>query len=244
MGICRSISVSVFAIPMKHVVLICVLFLGCGVSTLQAGSVVTLADSPEVTGKLTLTPASIRVETSFAPAEIKLEDILEADFGETPFQLDCFFGGGVGGNQPLAGWREQDIGAVDTPGSVANDGGIFTLTGGGASVKPKAPRTDPRVADTLFFAGQLWTGDGQWTARVKEIDAKTPETTAGLMLRDTLDAGSVMFSLGAMTDGNGGFAFRTQAGQPLQRTPISMDLPIWLRLTRYGAGVFAAISSD
>jgi len=67
---------------------------------------------------------------------------------------------------------------------------------------------------------------------------------AGLMLRDTLDANSVRFSLEAMTQGNGGFAIRAEAGRPVQRMPVPMDLPIWLRLTRYGAGVFAATSSD
>ena len=227
---------------MKHIALIGVIFLGYGFSVLRAGSVVTLADGSEATGKLTLNPDGISVETSSSPTEIKFSDILEADFGETPFQLDCFSGSGAGGNQLPAAWKAQDIGAVDSPGSAINASGTWTLSGGGVTPKLKMYRAS--AADALFFVGQPWMGDGQWTARVKEIDATNPETAAGLMLRDTLDADSVMVSLTAMTLGNGEFACRANAGKRLLRTPISMNLPIWLRLTRLGTGVFAAISSD
>ena len=228
---------------MKPVVLSCVIFLGCCVSTLRAGSVVTIADGLETTGKLTLTSSTISVETSSSPKEINLSDILAADFRETPFQLDCFLGGG---NQLPATWKAQDIGAVAHPGSVVYTDGTFTLSGSGGD-----PGKESKVSDKLFFAGQPWTGNGQWTARVREIDLKTP-ATAGLMLRDTLDAGSAKFSLEAGAGGIGGFAFRNDAGKGSQEiwsaiwhgAPIPMNLPIWLRFTRYGASVFAAISSD
>jgi len=105
---------------MKPVVLICVLFLGYGVLPVEAGRVVAISDSPEIIGKLTLTPTTIRVETISVPAEINLSDVLEADFGETPFQLDCFFGSNYGGNQLPTTWKAQDIGMVDSPGSVVN----------------------------------------------------------------------------------------------------------------------------
>ena len=226
---------------MKHVVLIGVVFFGYGASPLRAGSVITLTDSPEVTGKLTLTSAAVRVETSTSPTDINFSDILVADFSDTPFQLDYFFGNGVGKQLP-ATWKQQDIGTVASPGSVAVANGTFTLSGSGV---PCEPKKCPRDSDSFFFAGQPWTGNGQWTARLKVINAgKTPEAAAGLMLRDTLDPNSAMFTVGAGTQGNGGFSSRTDAGKPAQGQAIPMDLPVWLRLTRYGATVSASISTD
>jgi hypothetical protein len=79
---------------------------------------------------------------------------------------------------------------------------------------------------------------------VKDIDAQTPDTEAGVMLRDTLDAGSPLFLLGAMTLGNGLFGMRAEAGKQLQQGATPIDIPGWLRLTRYGTTIFASTSTD
>ncbi|MCE0496714.1 MAG: DUF1349 domain-containing protein [Methylacidiphilales bacterium] len=239
---------------MKHFVLICSIFLGYAASPLRAGSVVTITDGNEVTGTLSLSASSIHVEGGLSPTEINLSDILEANFGETPFQLDFFFSNNAKGNQLPATWKEQTMGEDNPPGAVVAADGTFTLSGNealpppskpvpGAVPVPAAPKRG--ISDNLFFVGQPWTGDGQWTARVKEIDAKDPQAVAGLMMRDTLDADSGMCRLGAMSLETGEFLFRGEVGKSLQgpRIPI-MDIPVWLRLTRYGTRVVAAISSD
>jgi hypothetical protein len=225
---------------MKHAVLICLLFLAYGVSPLRAGSVVTITDGLALTGKLTLTPTSVNVDAGSSPTEIHLADILEANFGDAPFQFDYFYSAADGGTQLPPTWKRQDIGPVSHPGFVTVDNGLFTLNGAGVSSIPNAPK----VADTLFFAGRQWTGNGQWTAWVKKIDDANPLTVAGLMLRNTLNANSVIFSIGATGQGDSGFDFRTETGKMAQETPLSLIPPVWLRLTRYGTSVAASTSSD
>ena len=193
---------------MKHVVLNCLIFLSFGVSFLRAGSIVTLTDTPEANetiGQLTLTPESISVQTGTSPTEINLSDVLEANFGDAPFQVPFFTSSGSD-NQLPAAWKAQDVGAVDSPGSVVVKDGIFSLSAGGGD-----PGKESKVSDKLFFVGQPWTGDGQWTARVKSIDPKTP-ATAGLMMRNTLDASSMKFCLETAGGGVGGCAFRPELG--------------------------------
>jgi hypothetical protein len=229
---------------MKHVVLSCLVFLGCGVSLLRAGNVITLTDGLETTGKLTLTPAAIQVETSPSPTQINLPDILEANFGETPFQSNYFSSSDNRGNQLPVAWKGQDIGMVRVPGFESYADGTLTLNGGG--VAPLSKKKTSRVSDNLFFAGQTWVGDGQWTACLKEIDAQHPEASAGLMLRETLDPDSIMLKMGTTSQGNLALAARTETGKPaqMQGMSISVNLPIWLRLTRYGTSISVATSSD
>jgi len=183
-----------FVIPMKHVVLIGALFLTSSILLIRAGNVVTLADSPEATGKLTLSPTTIKVDGS-SSTEINLSDVLEANFSETPFQLNYYFGNGDKGGQLPPNWKGQDIGSVQSPGSVVVLDGTFTVSGSGSDEPQK--KKESRELDALYFAGQPWTGNGEWTARVSTIGTAPWDGGAGLTLRDTLDAGSIMFSLGA-----------------------------------------------
>jgi hypothetical protein len=244
---------------MKPAVLICALIIAGGVAPIRAGSVLTLEDRPEATGKLTLTADTIRVDGGTSPAEVNLPDILEANFGEAPFQLNFFTSGGGGGNSLPPAWKSQDIGDAAVPGSLAETAGTLVLTGNSASALPQgsqpwsgpAPKpafvrsNGPRVTDDIFFAGQPWTGDGEWTARVAAIKTRGWQTTGGLMLRDSLDPGAATFGLMAKgLNGGGGIEFRAQAGDPMQETPLPLDLPVWFRLTRLGTSVSASISTD
>jgi hypothetical protein len=244
---------------MKPAVLSCLVFLASTVWPLPAGSVLTLSDRPEDKGGLTLTPASVRVETGAAPEEIDLSDILEANFGEAPFALEYFSGDRAGQSLP-PDWKAQDIGAAPIPGSAALDSGTLTLNGGGVSPstdislpqqKALAKRllvlgrpTGPRDSDNLFFAGRPWTGDGEWTARLSSIIGKGWQTAAGLMLRDSLDPGAITMGLFGTGRGNGGTDFRLKTGSHLAETALPLDLPIWLRLTRSGTSITASVSTD
>jgi|GEM_PF-2542513 len=227
---------------MKQAVLPGLILLGAGISLLRAGSIIPLANSPEVDGKLTLGSTSIRVDDS--SKEINLSDILEADLGNAPFQLNFYYSSTDKGTQLPPNWKGQDIGPVEAAGSVADASGTFTMSGSGTSPNGKKGGGGTRTSDMLYFAGQQWTGNGQWTAQVRKISTEIWETGAGMMLRDTLDPASMMFALGVGTASNGGLAVRPEAGKPAQGTSVPMDLPIWMRLTRYGPDVFAAISTD
>jgi hypothetical protein len=214
------------------------IFLGFIPPALKAGMVATLSPAPEASGKVSLTSDAIHVETSASPVDIKLSDVLEADFSDAPFHLDSFTTIGVTGTGLPANWKAQDIKADGPPGSITCKDGTFTLLGNGEAKAPKV--------DQFFFAGQPWTGDGQWTARVQELgSAADPQAVGGLMLRDSLEPGSPLFAAFAATNGFVGGEMRLEAKKNLQgrpRTPL--ELPIWLRLTRYGPTIDLAMSGD
>jgi len=224
---------------MKHVVLAGIILCTCPVSFLQAGSLIPLADNPELDGKLTLTSASIHVEGGTS-SDINLPDILEADFGETPFKLNYYFETSDKTNSLPGGWAAGNIGALSAPGSADNAGGVLTLKCPPLSAKP----TGPRIADNLFFAGCPWTGNFQWTAHLTKIGSDSQEAYGGVMLRDTLAPGSSMFALVTSALGNGAFGFRTEADKQAQFAQVSIDVPSWLRVTRYGLTTFASVSAD
>jgi hypothetical protein len=118
---------------------------------LKAGTVATLASSPEYSGKLTLNTASIHVDGA-SPADINLPDILEADFTDLPFQLDFFSTTADGGGNFPATWKPLEIGQVLTPGTATYAKGAISLSSEG--VDPKTGQ------DRYFFVGQPWTGNG------------------------------------------------------------------------------------
>jgi hypothetical protein len=222
---------------MKHVVLTGVIFFGCHLSLLEAGSLVPLADSPELTGKLTLSPTSIHVEGS-APTDVNLPDVLEADLSETPFDLKYFFSTK---DAPLPpGWAAGDIGGLSPPGSATNAGSAVTLKHLPVSQKEKGGR----LTDNLFFAGCPWTGNMQWTVHLAKFNPDYQNALAGIMLRDSLDPGSLLFEEGTTPLGNGFFGFRNEAAKYRQAQQVSIDAPAWLRLTRYGLSLFASVSTD
>jgi hypothetical protein len=166
-----------------------------------------------------------------------LSDVLEADFSDAPFHLDSFTSMGIIGAGLPANWKAQDIKADGPPGSITCKDGTFTLVGNG---EEKETTVDP-----FFFAGQPWTGDGQWTARVKEIGSADPLALGGLMLRDSFEPGSPLFAALATTSGLAAGEVRFDAGKNLQGRPkIQLDLPLWLRLTRYGQLIDLTGSSD
>jgi hypothetical protein len=243
---------------MKTAVLSCLVFLIGATSPLPAGSILRLSDRPEDKGKLTLTPASIQIETGAAPDQVDLTDILEANFGEAPFQLEFFSGDRAGQTLP-PDWKVQDLGPAVLPGTATLASGTLTLNGGGVTPADNnsfAPQNimikqlvfghpiGARDADNVFFAGQPWTGDGEWTARLSSIAEKDWQTTAGLMLRDSLDPGAMMFGLVGTGHGGGGAELRAETGSQAVQEAVPMDLPIWFRLTRAGASVSASISTD
>ena len=228
---------------MRKIVLICGL---CAVSSssLHAGRVVTLADTPETIGKLALTPQDIHVEGA-GPADIDFASILEADFSDTPFRANYFSSTGITANRLPASWQAEDIVSAETPGLLAYAEGTFTLS---------ASRAQAKGTQNCFFAGQAWTGDGVWTAQVKGVDATDPEAVAGLMVRESLAADATQGGLGASGEIGGAqfgsstvhFSWSPSGRREYDsgRTPVSVQLPIWLRLTLSGDNLESAFSTD
>lgn len=130
-----------------------------------------------------------------------------------------------------------DIGTVGLPGSSSESGGVWTLLGSGNDIWD--------TADGFHFRCAELTGDGFIQARLLGQTNTDLWAKAGLMIRDSLDAGSSHVFL-AGTIGN---------GLALQHRPSSAALsqhdsrgtytyPVWLRLVRTGSVIRAYTSPD
>jgi len=135
------------------------------------------------------------------------------------------------------GWQSQDIGAVILAGSASSVSARFDITGSGADIWG--------TTDAFRYTYRRLTGDGAIVARVASINGSEAWTKVGVMLRSSLDPSSAhafaFVSLGM------GLAFqrRTMDGAVTTHTagPTSGP-PAWVRLSRSGSRVTAAVSPD
>src|SRR6266481_1290093 len=81
-----------------------------------------------------------------------------------------------------AGWAAKDIGTVGSPGTSIGSGGSFTVAGDGADIWGSA--------DAFQYAYTTLTGDGFIVARIASVEPVADWTKAGVMMRETLSAGS------------------------------------------------------
>jgi len=197
-------------------------------SVVRAGNVYFLDDRPEVDGKLELKASSIHVEGSSGP-DINLTEVLEADFDDHDFHLDCFSSRESPAHLPPT-WEGQDISQAGVPGAFTYASGTLTINDSATM----AQTGDPIVgtSDRCFFLGQAWPDRaGQWTVRIKD---RTDEVSrVGLMLRTSLDPAAPTFQFSCEGD-HGFMSARYKAGTvPSYDARFVAPVPGWIRLTRY-----------
>jgi regulation of enolase protein 1 (concanavalin A-like superfamily) len=148
-------------------------------------------------------------------------------------------GTGSGGGQLPAGWSTADIGAVGAPGNATYDGttGKFVVSGSGADIWGSA--------DEFRFAYTSLTGDGSIVARVASIGNENAWTKAGVMMRDGLSAGATHATM--FVSSAKGLAFQRRAtvnGTSTSTAGPPAGAPYWVRMSRSGNTMTAAISTD
>jgi fibronectin type 3 domain-containing protein/regulation of enolase protein 1 (concanavalin A-like superfamily) len=136
----------------------------------------------------------------------------------------------------IAPWHQADIGIVGTPGTASltkNPVGI-TLAGSGDNLWG--------TADSFHFLYQDLSGDGSLTAHIVSFDNTDPFATVGVMIRETLTAGSRMVAMGITPSHGCGFPHRDDtgaqcdfAGGPALR---------WVRIERKGSLITGYVSND
>ena len=139
-------------------------------------------------------------------------------------------------------WRAADVGAPALGGSAAN-----TCKGSGCSISVTAGGADIwGSSDQFTFLYATLTGDGALVSRVDGLDRTDDWAKAGLMIRESLNAGgknafalvsaagSVALQSRVATDGPTTVAIAPQPGPP----------PVWLKLERIGATFTAYRSTD
>ena len=142
-------------------------------------------------------------------------------------------------SQPLPNtWLDQDVGSVGLAGSASYSSGTFTVNGSGAGIYGNA--------DAFHFVYQPLTGDGTIVARVVSLQGGVGYVSAGVMIRNTLEAGAVNAKT-ADWRSYGGIYFdvRTAAGgSTTEPGNASATLPYWVKVSRSGSTFSSYVSPD
>ncbi len=136
-----------------------------------------------------------------------------------------------------AGLASTDIGSVSAAGGTSFSSSTWTVRGSGADIWGSA--------DEFHFVSRTMTGDGTVTARVASLTNTDAWTKAGVMIRETLTAGSKHAAM-FVSPGKGlSFQRRASTGGATTSTPGGAGIaPYWVRLVRDGSSFSAYISSN
>jgi len=114
--------------------------------------------------------------------------------------------------------------------------GTYTMTGTGADISG--------TADQFHFAFKTLTGAGSITARINSVQNTDPWAKAGIMIRETLDAGS-KHAFACLTPENGVASQGRTAtdGTSYSTNQTGITAPHWVKLERDAAGNFTVSHS-
>lgn len=140
-----------------------------------------------------------------------------------------------------SGWSDQDIGSVSLAGSATYDApsSVYTVKGSGNDIFG--------TADAFHYAYQPVTGDFTFVARILGAGGTGVNggAASGIMLRETLTAGSRHQMIYLEPGGYARSVFRLTTGGATSRFAITLlSYPRWLKLQRYGEQITVAYSSD
>lgn len=144
---------------------------------------------------------------------------------------------------PAQDWTSNGVTALSLwyrgyPVAFADNGNsAFTVSGSGNDIW--------NAADALRFAYKKLSGNGSITARVDRQTNTNAWAKAGVMIRASLDAGSMHAAVVATPSNGVSFPSRTAtAGASLQTNVAGLAVPYWVRLTRTGNVFKAEYSMD
>ena len=147
--------------------------------------------------------------------------------------------GAPSGPSPVLAWASADVGPVPLEGRVAIDdsGAELVVTASGFDISGHE--------DSFHFAYVRLSGDIDIVARVDALDYTDDWAKAGVMLRQSLEAGSVHTMMAMSPLGSGYFVQRTTHGGFATIDVVEdLQLPSWVRLTRTGTTVTGLVSRD
>ncbi|MDB6113314.1 MAG: hypothetical protein JWQ62_259, partial [Lacunisphaera sp.] len=135
------------------------------------------------------------------------------------------------------GWASADIGNVGVAGSTSASGAAVTLNAGGEDIWNQA--------DGFRFYYSRWSGDGSVTAHVSALTNTHPWAKAGVMIRESLNAGAAHATMVLTADNVCGFITRSSAGAAAEFVGGPwLNAPYWVRVTRSGNLFSGYISPD
>jgi hypothetical protein len=138
------------------------------------------------------------------------------------------------------GYTAVDIGAVAAAGTWVQSGASHTIEGSGADIWT--------AADECRFVYQTLPGDGTITARVTSLENTNDFAKAGVMMRESLAAGSknVMALVTPLAANSLRLQFRAATNGTTDKAAVSGTAtpPRWVRLVRSGSSFTAYGSTD
>jgi regulation of enolase protein 1 (concanavalin A-like superfamily) len=133
-------------------------------------------------------------------------------------------------------WVDQDIGPTGVAGSASASNGVFTVSGAG---------TIWGNSDSFNFVNQSINGDVTVVARLVSMQNTNTFAKAGIMIRESSAANAAHVILDVRPTGDLEFMTRPSAGAATTFLGTAFQpAPAWLRLTRSGATVTAAVSAN
>ncbi|GAF92255.1 unnamed protein product, partial [marine sediment metagenome] len=115
--------------------------------------------------------------------------------------------------------------------------GTYTVTGSGVDIWGES--------DQFHYAFKVLTGPGSIVAKVESVSNTDGWAKAGVMIRETLDAGSTHASMVVTPTSGISFQRRFETdGASTDTTTGGITAPYWVKIERDLAGNFTAYSSD
>jgi hypothetical protein len=144
----------------------------------------------------------------------------------------------AGGTPLPPPWTDGDVGVTGVAGSASFANGVYAVKGAGANIWG--------TADAFNYVYQPLAADGEVVAHVTAIENNNAYAKAGVMIRQSLTAGSPHVVLDVRPN-NAGIEFMTRAtpgGSTTFLGTTTPRLPLWLKLTRAAGRVTAAVSDN
>jgi hypothetical protein len=135
-------------------------------------------------------------------------------------------------------WATGDIGTGMLAGSVSYNAGTFTQAGSGTLIGV--------TSDTFRFTYQALNGDGEIIARIPVFENTGNSSRVGVMIRETLAAGSKYVLMGLTGDNGYRWSRRnaTDATQSSTNYSTGTAPNFWVRLVRVGNTITGYTSAD
>ena len=138
---------------------------------------------------------------------------------------------------PILGWTHGDVGGVGFSGDASYNAGTFTVDGSGGDIWGNA--------DAFHYVYRPLNGDGTLTARVVSVQNTDGWAKGGVMLRESLAAGSkYSFSLIAATNGSDHQYRAATDGGAAGSGGSGVGAPYWVRVVRAGNNFSAYVSPN
>jgi IPT/TIG domain len=204
---------------------------GTGFGATQGSSLVTLSNAPVTINTWSATSISITIPAgaTSGPLVVSVAPGMN-DSNPVVFTVTT---------QPLpSGWLDQDVGSVGVAGNASYTNGTYTVNGAGAGIYGEA--------DAFHFVYQPLTGNGTIIARVVSLQGGVGYESAGVMIRNTLAAGSVNAKTADWLEYGGiYFDVRTTAGGSTSEPGhVSVTLPYWVQVSISGSTLSSYTSPD